>query len=85
MGRYSFSSYVQKRHSADDLFPEADKVVPLVAQAGARGMTRSEIGGVIDLEPEDLNALLDALVRSGLLTVTWHNETPVYRAPAAGA
>lgn len=75
-----FRSWARRRQGRDELTPEADKVVPLVAQAGQRGMTRGEIGGVIDLDREALDALLAGLVRFGLLAVTWENGVQVFRA-----
>lgn len=59
--------------------PEADKIVPLVAQAGHVGMTRYEIGGVIDLERESLDRLLAGLTRFGMLKVSQENGVLVYR------
>ena len=86
MDIYSFHSWLQQRdREQHDHIPAADKVVPLVAQAGQRGMTKSKIGGVIDLERDTLSALLDSLVRFGLLTVSQENGIQVYRAGAGPA
>lgn len=78
----TFSNWIEERRHLH--IPASDRVVPLVAAAGAAGMTRRQIGSAIDLEPRVLDALLDALVRSGLLSVTWHDGFLVYRASAAG-
>jgi hypothetical protein len=58
--------------------------VPLVAQAGTRGLTRREVGNGIGLEPGVLDDLLAALVRAGMLYVSAVNGVRVYRAAAAG-
>ncbi len=59
--------------------PEADKIVPLVAQAGSRGMARGEIGRVIELDREVLDELLAALVSVGLLTASVEDGILVFR------
>jgi len=61
--------------------PQADLIVPLVAGAGHQGMTRSDIGSAIDLEPDVLDELLAGLVRFGLLNVAWEDRGQVYRTP----
>ena len=73
----SFASWLDHRHHS---IPEADRVLPVIAQAGPRGMTRGEIGGAIQLERESLDALMDGLVQFGVLTVTWEDGVRVYRA-----
>ena len=79
MGMYSFMSWVHRRHGVGDLMPEADKVVPLVAGAGAAGMTRQQLGHAVDLDRDVLDELLAGLVRVGLLAVSWEIGVPVYR------
>lgn len=37
MDHYLFASWLRRRHGMNDLMPEADKVVPLVARAGIAG------------------------------------------------
>lgn len=64
--------------------PEADKIVPLVAQAGSRGMARGEIGRVIELDREVLDELLAALVSVGLLTASVEDGYQVFRAGVGG-
>ena len=79
MDVHSFHSWLQQRdREQHDHIPAADKVVPLVAQAGQRGMSRSEIGKVIDLERDDLDRLLAGLVQFGLLRVTRLNGFQVF-------
>jgi hypothetical protein len=62
--------------------PAADLVVPLVAQAGRRGMTRGEVGKAVgdDLDRDALDDLLAGLVEFGLLAVTRENGLLVFRA-----
>ena len=76
---HSFTSWVRHRHGKDDLTPEVDKVVPLVAAAGVVGMTRLQLGHAVRLDRAVLDELLDGLVRAGLLIVTWENGVPVFR------
>ena len=76
---HSFESWVRHRHGMDDVTPEADKIVPLVAAAGASGMSRRQLGNAIKLDRDVLDELLAGMVRSGLLTVTWENGVPVFR------
>ena len=52
----------QRQRKQQDYVPEPDKVMPLIAQAGARGMTRSQVGKVIDLDRDTLSASLDGLL-----------------------
>jgi hypothetical protein len=77
---HSFTSWVRNRQRLDDLMPQADKVVPLVASAGTTGMTRRQLGHGIDLDRDVLEELLAGLVRAGLLTLAWEQGVPVYRA-----
>ncbi len=77
----SFLSWLHRRtESASPLRPESDKVMLFVAQPGPQGITRYKLGRAIKLEPEALNDLLDALVESGLLVRTFHNELQVFHA-----
>ena len=79
MDIYTFNSWVQSRdRERHDHIPAADKVLPLIAQAGQRGMSRSEIGKVIELDRDDLDALLAGLVQFGLLRVTRLNGFQVF-------
>jgi len=83
MNPQSFTSYVQRRERGDHI-PKADRIVPLIVQAGQQGMTRKEIGAAVDLERDVLDQLLDGLVGFGLLTVGWENGVQVFRAPGNG-
>ena len=57
---------------------QADRIVPLVAGAGATGMTRLQLGHAVPLAPVVLDQLLDALVRFGSLTAASDGDTVVY-------
>ena len=62
--------------------PVADKVLPLIAQAGQAGMARADIGKAVgdDLDRDALDDLLAGLVEFGLLAVTRENGLLVFRA-----
>ncbi len=79
----TFNSWLYRRH---DPTPQADKILPLLAAAGTVGMTRKQIGGAVDLEPEVVDKLLSCFVRSGLVTVGDEDGGRIYRIrPGAGA
>lgn len=72
-----FTTWIQKQ----EIKPlEADRLIPIIANAGPRGITRGEIGKAIRLERDAIDELLDGLVRFGLLTVADENGLRVYRA-----
>ena len=74
----SFTSWLQRRKGY--AVPKSDRVVPLIAQAGQRGMNRGQIGAAVDLERDVLDELLAGLVRFGELTVSDENGLRVFRA-----
>ena len=80
MNAPDFSAWVRMR---DDQrrqhVPDADRVVPLIAQAGPTGMTRTQLGHALSLEPAPLDALLDGLVAAGMLTKTWEAGNFTFR------
>jgi hypothetical protein len=83
MNAVDFASWVKRRdRERREHVPVADRVSPLVAQAGQPGMTRSEIGKALgdDLDSDALDDLLAGLVEFGLLAVTKENGLLVFRA-----
>jgi hypothetical protein len=62
-----------------ETIPLADRIMPIIAQRGAQGMSRGEIGRIVDLERDVLDQLLDGLVRFGLLIMTDMNGVRYYR------
>ena len=85
---YDFHSWLHQRdRERREHLPAADKVMPLIAQAGHAGMTRSEVGKSIgdDLDRDALTALLDALVRAGMVTVSRQNGFEVFRSRVGAA
>jgi hypothetical protein len=78
---HSFTSWQKRRQH---LAPEAEKILPLVVGAGTAGMTRKQLGNVIELDREVLDELLAEMVQIGLLTVMWRDGMPVYRAGIMG-
>jgi hypothetical protein len=83
MNAVDFTSWVKRRdRERREHVPVADRVFPLVAQAGHRGMTRSEIGKALgdDLDRDALDDLLAGLVEFGLLAATTENGLLVFRA-----
>jgi hypothetical protein len=82
MNAVDFASWVRRRdRERREHVPVADRVLPLVAQAGPVGMTRSEIGKALGdaLDHDDLDELLAGLVEFGLLILTRENGLLVYR------
>jgi hypothetical protein len=69
----SFKSWERRRHLA----PEADRILPFIAAAGA--LSRQQLGHALDLDRDVLDQLLAGLVSFGLLTVTRGPGGPVYR------
>ncbi len=73
---YSFNNWMRRRHH---LAPEADRLLPLIAGAGAMGMSRKQLGHAIKLDRDVLDELLDGLVQVGMLSVADEAGTLVYR------
>lgn len=71
-----FTSWIQKQQIRT---PEADRILPLISQAGPRGISRGEIGRASKLDREDLDEFLDGLVRIGVVQMTDQNGIRVYR------
>ena len=75
-----FTTWIQKQQIK---LPEADRILPLISQAGPQGITRGEIGRAITLDREVLDEFLDGLVRIGVVQMTDQNGIRVYRAGSA--
>ena len=73
----SFSSWINLQRIGT---PQADLIVPLIAQAGPQGIGRGELGNAIKLDREALDELLDGLVRVGLVRMAVVDGVRVYRA-----
>jgi len=71
-----FETWVQKQQIKT---PEADRILPLIAQAGPQGISRGEIGRAIKLDRAVLDSFLDGLVRVGLLRLVAVNGIRIYR------
>jgi len=73
------------QHANDKLrgtttIPSHQQLMLVLARAGARGLSRAEISGLVDLESDTLNDLLDALMRSGELALSQRTDGQrVYR------
>ena len=82
MNAPTFSAWVRQR---DDQrrghVPYADRIVPLIAQAGAAGMSRTQLGHAVRLDPVALNHLLDGLVQAGMLAMAWDGWSLIFRTP----
>ena len=76
---HSFSSWVRHRHGTNNLTPEADKIVPMIAAAGPSGMNRKQIGHASKLDRDVLDQLLAGMAGLGLLVVVAGADGPVYR------
>jgi DNA-binding IclR family transcriptional regulator len=59
--------------------PVADQILPIIAQRGAQGISRGELGRLVDLERDTLDALLDGFVRAGMLVLSNMNGVRIYR------
>ncbi len=59
--------------------PPHQKLMLALARAGARGLTRVEIAGLVDLDGQVLEQLLAALVRSAEISVSTIDGQRVYR------
>ncbi|MGO8751957.1 MAG: hypothetical protein ACLQNE_38935 [Thermoguttaceae bacterium] len=59
--------------------PAHQRLMLLLGWAGRLGMHRGEIGTLVDLPAETLDGLLDALVRSGELSLSVERGFRVYR------
>jgi hypothetical protein len=80
---HDFQSWLHQRDRQNhDHIPVADKVLPLIAQAGQAGLTRGEIGKLVgdSFDRDALDDLLAGLVEFGLLTVARENGLFVFRA-----
>ena len=73
------------QHANDKLrstitIPSHQQLMLVLARAGARGLTRVEIAGLVDLDGQVLEELLAALVRSAEIAMTPTNDGQrVYR------
>ena len=65
-------------------YPEAERILPLVAAAGTVGVNRKQLGNAVYLDHETLHQLLASLVGIGLLTLAWERGVSVYRAGISG-
>jgi DNA-binding IclR family transcriptional regulator len=59
--------------------PAHQRLMLLLGWAGRLGMHRGEIGSMVDLPADTLDGLLDALVRSGELSLTNERGYRIYR------
>jgi hypothetical protein len=59
--------------------PAHQRLMLLVGWAGRLGMSRGEIGSMVDLPADTLDDLLDALVRSGEIALSVERGYRVYR------
>lgn len=77
---FSFKTWENRRRH---LLPDTERLLPLVQNAGAVGMTRQQIGNAVDLDRDVLDQLLAGMAGMGLLTVSTDSQGPVYRATTA--
>ena len=75
-----FSTWLAERHHRTPVLTFPNALVPVIAQAGTKGITRHELGRAVDLDPQLLDRLLAAFVGIGQLTVSRGNGGLVYRA-----
>ena len=77
-----FRSWLEEHEKkrADEIMPEADKILPVVIGAGPGGITRQKLGKAIQLPWELLNDLLNALVASGQISLIPYGDEIAIRA-----
>ncbi len=76
----SFLSWLYRKENRPDRhIAQADKLMPLLQQAGPGGMTRRQLGSAVDLDPNILDELLAALVSSGIVSLDQVGGGPRYR------
>ena len=81
MNTKSFLSWVQHRQQRPDSnISQADKLVPLLKQAGPTGMSRRQLAGAIDLPPSLVDGLLAALLDTGQIRIDVAGGIRTYRA-----
>ena len=77
----SFVPWRHKHHPRlDSHISQSDKIVPLLQQAGAAGMTRRQLAGAIDLPPSLVDGLLAALLDTGQIRIDVVGGIRTYRA-----
>ena len=78
----TFANWLTERESLDisPVLTPPWSVVPTIAAAGAKGMSRAELGKAIGLEPHLLNRLLSELISIGWITATEEGGWTIYRA-----
>ncbi len=59
--------------------PSHQMLVMALARAGTRGLSRAELGSLVDLDGQVLEDLLAALVRAAEISVSQTNGQRVYR------
>jgi hypothetical protein len=76
----TFHQWFVGRAGRPPIIPPPHSVVPLIARAGPQGITRQELGQVIDLDGPLLDRLLAAFAAIGQITVSLEGDQRVYRA-----
>jgi hypothetical protein len=74
----AFSKWIN-RTKAGPKMPEADQVVPIIRNAGTRGISWQRLTGLLDLEPKLLHRLLSALVDAGQIVAVWQDGCLMFR------
>ena len=70
---------MESRTSAPVIALQVDKVWQYIRDSGRRGITRCELGAAIDLEPETLNNVIQAMVDFGRVVVSMDGDERIYR------
>ena len=80
-----FTRWLIEQHAITPYLTAPYGIVPIVAKAGIKGVSRKELGERLTLEPPHLlDSLLAAFVAVGLLSVARENGMQVYRTTWGG-
>lgn len=75
----TFREWVKSREPGP-VMPQADRVWQQIRDAGRRrGISRCQLGAAIDLEPETLDSVIQALVDFGRVVVSMQGDERIYR------
>ena len=78
-----FHTWLVERERHHPVVAAPYNVLPVIVRSGVQGITRRELGEVIDLEPHVLNGLLASLAGIGLIAMAVEDGQTVLRSVCA--